>query len=142
MKCHILLCITIIVFMTANAQDFESYKWKNRLVIILSNDKDSEIFQKQLKELDSDHEGLKERKLIVYKILPEGQKITYHDGTWIYNSEMYRQYTNKNEYFKVVLIGLDGGIKLNQNKLLTIEELFSKIDVMPMRRSEINNNNK
>jgi hypothetical protein len=111
-------------------------------VIILSNDKDSEIFQKQLKELDSDHEGLKERKLIVYKILPEGQKITYHDGTWIYNSEMYRQYTNKNEYFKVVLIGLDGGIKLNQNKLLTIEELFSKIDVMPMRRSEINKNNK
>lgn len=38
--------------MTVNAQDFESHKWKNRLVIILSNDKDSEIFQKQLKELD------------------------------------------------------------------------------------------
>jgi hypothetical protein len=40
--------------------------------------------------------------------------------------------------FKVVLIGLDGGIKLQKNGQLTPEELFGTIDSMPMRRAEMN----
>ncbi|MBT8185067.1 MAG: DUF4174 domain-containing protein, partial [Eudoraea sp.] len=33
--------------------------------------------------------------------------------------------------------GLDGGIKYRKTALLTMEELFSIIDSMPMRRAEM-----
>jgi hypothetical protein len=100
------------------------------------------VFIKQLEELNSNPDGLKERKLIVYKILPESQKTANTDSTWIYDSEVHSSYTKSGELFKVILIGLDGGIKLVQNEELSTEALFSKIDAMPMRRTEINNNKK
>lgn len=39
--------------------------------------------------------------------------------------------------FSIVLIGKDGGEKLRRNSLLTTRELFSMVDVMPMRRAEM-----
>ena len=39
-----------------------------------------------------------------------------------------------------LLIGLDGGIKLRQNSILTKEKLFAIIDGMPMRRRELKKN--
>ena len=41
--------------------------------------------------------------------------------------------------FEVVLIGLDGGIKLRQTKLVSLDKLFTLIDGMPMRRNELKN---
>ena len=41
-----------------------------------------------------------------------------------------------------MLIGLDGGIKLEQIQILSAEKLFAIIDGMPMRKREIRKNNK
>jgi hypothetical protein len=46
---------------------------------------------------------------------------------------------NANEAFEIILIGLDGGIKLRKNDIVSREELFSIIDAMPMRRNEMRN---
>ena len=43
------------------------------------------------------------------------------------------------EKFRVILIGLDGGIKIEKVKAISKEELFQKIDAMPMRIREIKN---
>ena len=39
--------------------------------------------------------------------------------------------------FKLVLVGKDGGVKLEQDAVLAPEELFAVIDRMPMRRNEM-----
>jgi hypothetical protein len=140
MKYLTLLFIITIATMTANAQNFESHQWKNRLLLVLSKDGNSEIFRKQLEALNSDKSGLAERKLLIYKILPENQKTPNKDSTWIYNSELYNYYSKKEETFKVILIGLDGGIKKTQNSIVNLEDLYATIDGMPMRRSEIKSN--
>mgnify|MGYP000892552319 CR=1 FL=1 len=44
---------------------------------------------------------------------------------------------NDKENFEVILIGLDGGIKLRQTEVLTKEDLFNIVYAMPMRRSEL-----
>ena len=44
---------------------------------------------------------------------------------------------NEKEDFEVILIGLDGGIKLQRTKILTKEDLFKITDSMPMRRDEL-----
>ena len=40
--------------------------------------------------------------------------------------------------FRLILIGKDGGIKLNSRKI-SLEEIFSLIDTMPMRQEEMLN---
>lgn len=47
-------------------------------------------------------------------------------------------FSAKNE-FEVILIGLDGSIKLRQMEVLSKEDLIAIIDAMPMRKSEIKN---
>ena len=46
---------------------------------------------------------------------------------------------DQNNDFEVILIGLDGGIKLRQDQTLLKQDLFRIIDAMPMRRNEIRN---
>ena len=41
----------------------------------------------------------------------------------------------------MVLIGLDGGVKLEKQEVLSMKELFSIIDAMPMRANELRNQN-
>jgi hypothetical protein len=123
--------------MNVLSQDFSKHKWENRLVIIYSQDIDNSLYQKQLEELNNFKEGLLERKILVYHILPEIYKIGLDtDNEWKKNS----YFKSKKNNFEIVLIGLDGSIKHSQKELLTAEKLFGIIDQMPMRRIEINKN--
>ena len=47
------------------------------------------------------------------------------------------EYSTGADEFAVVLIGRDGGEKLRSAEPVTVEELFGKIDGMPMRRREL-----
>jgi hypothetical protein len=39
--------------------------------------------------------------------------------------------------FMLILLGKDGGIKLKRNDRVKLEEIFSLIDSMPMRKDEM-----
>ncbi|MBD0405038.1 DUF4174 domain-containing protein [Flammeovirga sp. EKP202] len=45
------------------------------------------------------------------------------------------------EDFEVILIGLDGSIKLKQADIMTHKDLYQLIDSMPMRKKELEENN-
>jgi hypothetical protein len=60
---------------------------------------------------------------------------------WIKGDQAFLKYNQSEESFKVLLIGLDGGVKINQNEPIFLENLKEIIDRMPMRRSEIENKN-
>lgn len=142
---HIITFLNILVMTTLNmnAQDLQKHQWENRLVLIFAENEKLEVYQNQLEELISSKEGLTDRKIIIYYILPEKYKIgIYPESKWEKSDELFKKFSKNDSQFKVVLIGLDGGIKLQQNKLLSIEKLFSTIDKMPMRRIEIKNKNK
>ena len=55
----------------------------------------------------------------------------------IKSDRLYNDYKKTDSGFEVVLLGLDGGIKLQQGELLQLERLYAIIDAMPMRRREI-----
>ena len=40
-----------------------------------------------------------------------------------------------------MLIGLDGGCKLESNKVVSATQIFDQIDQMPMRQQELRNQN-
>lgn len=128
--------------MAVNAQDLKDHQWKDRLVLVLADNKDKQNFQKQLAELQKDREALKERKLVIYQILPDKFTTGFKPESWKNNSELYHKYKTNNQDFQVLLIGLDGSIKLEQSAVLSLKKLFSTIDSMPMRQSEMRQNPK
>ncbi len=135
----LIICFLIAMTYTIQAQDIASHKWKNRLVLILTDDIGNATFENQIQELKEDIDGLNERKLLIYQIDPSRYKIGFNKSDWTASKTLYEKFKEEETTFEVLLIGLDGGIKLRQSELLTREKLYAIIDGMPMRRAEIRN---
>jgi len=139
--------ITLLIFgfcslmMTkGSAQDLSSHKWENRIVVVKADDLNNDDYQNQIKELKQDVSGLTERKIIVYQVnkLKYKKGLTNNIGWKEIDVKSKKKYLkNSSSDFEVILIGLDGGVKLRQNEVLLYQKLFSKIDAMPMRVSEM-----
>jgi len=125
--------------MSLNAQDLSKHQWKDRLVLIIAKEK-NEKFQQQVTKLQKHQQGLKERKLVVYQILPEKYSTGFEEENWKNAPELYGKYKDEISDFRVILIGLDGGEKLEQTEILSVEKLFNTIDSMPMRQAEMRRN--
>ena len=125
--------------MNLNAQDLSKHQWKDRLVLIIAEEK-NEKFQQQITELKKHQQGLKERKLVIYQILPTKYSTGFEEENWQQSSELYHKYKAEKSGFRVILIGLDAGEKLDQTEILSAEKLFNTIDSMPMRRAEMRKN--
>ena len=121
------------------AQDMDEYQWKNRLVIILTDNMEQEDYLAQLEELKSDSEGMKERKLLVFSTTPNTYRKGVSESEWEKSEKLYKRYKKSDAPFEVLLIGLDGGIKVRKTAIFKTEDLFAMIDGMPMRQSEIKN---
>ena len=136
----LLCCFTFIYAGNSDGQEIDAYQWENRILIVKTEGSESELYLTQLEELRSQEQGLAERKLLIYQV--KGQyyrKGLKDDGEWrIINNKRLLTISNKsNSNFEVILIGLDGGIKLRRSEVLPTNELFAIIDGMPMRRREL-----
>jgi hypothetical protein len=110
------------------------FKWQNRLLIIQVNSKkESSQLQDEIYYHSSD---FNDRKLLML--------ISINDKTWILDATTAQTVSpqlnhqvlkiiNQN-LEKVLLIGLDGGIKNRYTaKTFSLEQVFNEIDLMPMR---------
>jgi len=113
---------------------------ERRWLIIVADEKNS-TFQQQLVWIEAEKEAAIERKI--------GAMLwTDHDIIPIFNSPtkniepsdyLKRKISNDKNY-EVILVGLDGRIKLRQDQPVTTDKLFSLIDSMPMRQREMRQN--
>lgn len=131
------IIISIISSNKGMSQNITSHQWESRVLLVLTDNADTSTFLNQIKELQENENGLKDRKLIVYQIKEDAFSIGLKNEKWQNSLKLYKTYKSTNSSFEVVLIGLDGGIKLRQNYILTCKKLFKTIDVMPMRKSEL-----
>jgi len=139
----VLFLILIVTAMTLHAQDLQKHQWEHRILIVHTTDADSEKFVDQLQAFNGQEKGLIERKLILYKIIGNQLELLDFknsrplDSGTISENFIYKYLQNTND-FKIILLGLDGGIKLQQESILSIDTLFNTIDAMPMRQREMN----
>ncbi len=139
----ILLITFIFTSEEMMGKDLTEHKWKNRVVLVITNDTSITMFNKQMEELRKDLPGIIDRKIVIYKILPNKYQLeTSEKSEWNISSDLFEDYKQTDSSFEVILIGLDGGIKLSKNEVLTKEELFSLIDSMSMRVRELENRRK
>ncbi len=128
--------------MNLNGQNLKKHKWRNRVLIVKTSDIKSKKYQEQLNEFKNSIEELIDRKFILYQITGDDFVLLDYKNNELNNSgKISRKLTdtilNEKENFEVILIGLDGGIKLQQTEILMKEDLFNITDSMTMRRNEL-----
>lgn len=119
----------------------QEYKWKNRILLVFSDNPQDQNYQQQLRLLNGHANGLKERDLIILNVFAD--RVEKENSTQVsdINPNVLRQYYKVNTSFTVVLIGKDGGEKKRTQTILNPQELFGIIDAMPMRRAEMEKGN-
>jgi hypothetical protein len=142
MRYHFLILLLFSLFLMMefqlNAQHFSQHQWQDRVILIHTADVDEDRWKNQLAILAADPAGLAERKLVVYQIRKGySRKGTKLQGDWTKMESPAYPPGITTQGFEIVLIGLDGGVKLRQSELLSLAELYALIDGMPMRRAEI-----
>ena len=98
-----------------------------RQVLIFGKSHQPAMVAQQLKILNNDSSGLKERDIQIIVVEKE--------------SLLWKQYKVSPINFAVLLIGKDGSEKHRTNQLLQTADLFGMIDAMPMRKSEMRKKN-
>jgi len=137
-----LVVLGALMQLNLNGQNMEKYKWQNRILIIKSPTKQDLKYLAQTKEYNNSNIEFKERKLLVYEIVGDKYRLTDYQKSK--EKSQWQDLLEKNETvldslseFEVILIGLDGGVKLKKRDVLIKEDLFKTIDRMPMRLREL-----
>ncbi len=117
----------LVVFLfaiTAQSQDLSKHHWENRLILLLTDDLKNENFTSQLDELETGIESLEEQKVIVYQVFQHKMKMGLtKQAKWTAATNLYKKYDKKNSPFEIYLIGLDGKIKLQDNRCISIGQI-------------------
>ena len=135
--------IVVIAFLTFVAKvdaamDLNRYKWKNRLLFIFAPHDSHPLLIHLKNEASARNQEIVDRDLLIFEILENGSSLV--DSTRLEN-QMVRNIRQKflvsSGQFTVVLVGKDGGVKLRRDGQVKLDEIFSLIDAMPMRREEM-----
>ncbi|WP_299610445.1 DUF4174 domain-containing protein [uncultured Aquimarina sp.] len=131
------LSFLLLLPLLTYAQDLTEHRWQDRLIIISANSYQHPKLLEQVKEFQNKTEELADRKLIIYQITPSSYIKGIEKNQPTKDNTLYKKYDTTNKNFKVILIGLDGGRKLQSSKVVSATQIFDQIDQMPMRRQEI-----
>jgi hypothetical protein len=135
------ILIGIMTLDNMSSQDLKKHQWENRVLLIVAQNEDSKEYRNQIAALHKLQDELMERKVLVYCVLPQQYSIMNFEtksNNWTSSTTLFDEFADKKDGFKVILIGMDGGTKLERSEVLTASELFGTIDAMPMRRAELN----
>lgn len=97
-----------------------------RVLYIFGSGKHQLLVDNQVRLLRDMENGCRERDLDIIQVnkLSDQQKYL-------------KQYGVREAEFRVILIGKDGGVKLNSQQPVTVNQIFELIDSMPMRQHEM-----
>jgi hypothetical protein len=111
------LLFTVSVLLTSVYQE-------KRMLIIYADKASNPLLKKQMDILKTDPRGIEERDIQIKTYYLELDRARFEQQ-------------NIKGGFTIILVGKDGGNKLRQTSPLTLKQLYSTIDAMPMRRQEM-----
>ncbi|MBV6653198.1 MAG: DUF4174 domain-containing protein [Mameliella sp.] len=139
MKKFIWLCGVMHMSCLCNGQPLQHHLWKHRVVLVFASNEQDDAFQRQYRLWTTEPGEVTDRQLILYQIFkkggidPEGK-----DLSPVTLKPLIARYGPlPDEGLKFVLIGKDGTVKMEHQHVVTMTELFARIDQMPMRRMEM-----
>ena len=141
----ILMALSTVRSRDAQAQslDLSLFQWKNRLLLLFAPNRNHPMFDALHKSLAARQSEASDRDLVIFEILESAASSMNNESI---DSETARLLREKFEIlrdeFTVILIGKDGGIKLNRKKKTQLDDIFALIDSMPMLQEEMRQRDK
>ncbi|UZE47543.1 DUF4174 domain-containing protein [Rhodopseudomonas sp. P2A-2r] len=125
----LVLCSMIGVAMSAEARStsLSSFQWKNRVLVVMAPGRQDESLAAQRRIFQQNASGMAERQIVLIEAADDDDR----------SRELRRQFSGGDRAFKVVLVGKDGNAAVSSDRPLAANELFGKVDAMPMRRDEM-----
>ena len=118
--------------------DLSQFQWKNRLLFLFAPNRSHPLFDVLQKSIATQQAEVADRDLVIFEILESG---TSRLDTSDLDPQVAQSLRDKFDVspgrFAVILVGKDGGIKLNQQDETRLDDIFGLIDSMPMRREEM-----
>ncbi|MBU2962380.1 DUF4174 domain-containing protein [Citreicella sp. C3M06] len=105
-------------------RDLGEMRWQYRPVLLFAPSSDDPTYMRQMALFDAARAALAERDIVV---LSDTEP----------KAASYLRQGFQPGGFRLVLVGKDGGVKLEQTEVLPPDALFAVIDRMPMRQREI-----
>ena len=119
------------------SQELKQHRWEDRVLLLLTDSLENPEYIRQTDALQQRPEELAERKLIVYTLNKGRYAKGIPPGPWNTGVAWKPDTRDVKTGFRIVLVGLDGGVKMDKQAFVPPEELWTLIDGMPMRRAEL-----
>ncbi len=130
-----LICFMQVHHSEPSIDKIADLQWKHR--IVLGVVESEAALNSAVEAMQVQENGIIDRKIAYF--LTDGQhRPTNYEGQL--NEKIWQEITQMVGDDRFILIGLDGGVKARYEKL-SLSEIFSLIDTMPMRRQEMRGNN-
>lgn len=141
----ILLLTTTISAMAQSGQPVEKtpsdFQWENRILIVIANQESDILVTEQVSNFEGSEEGFRDRDLITFFLFKNGASRLNEQPLHPTSAEdILEQFGSGQPDFRLLLIGKDGGVKLQKDSPVTVEDIFGLIDSMPMRQREMRQN--
>ncbi|WP_277182985.1 DUF4174 domain-containing protein [Caballeronia sp. BR00000012568055] len=133
----LLLCTTLALALPlcAAAASVDDYAWHKRLLIVFASQSSLPELAKQRALIADAKAGFSERDMLSIEVI--GNQV---QGTTDSADALRQRYHVAPDTFRVLLIGKDGGVKIDSHEPVEMQRVFGTIDTMPMRREEAQRN--
>jgi hypothetical protein len=115
----------------ASSVSIDQHAWHNRLLVIFAADLQSPQLAAQRAAIAETGSGFKERDLALIEVIGDSVKGASENA-----NTLRQRFGVKPHSFHALLVGKDGGVKIDSPQPISASELTSTVDAMPMRRQE------
>ncbi len=124
--------------MNAAADEWDEWRDGRRVLLVRVASPEDVRWKEQTALLSAEAEGLALRDVVVVEWTDEADLKVWPSGASVLMSVIPREIQDelRGVAWRVLLIGRDGGVKVEWNKVVPPDEIFAKIDAMPMGQSE------
>jgi len=134
----LLLCLPMSVI----AVNLDDFQWHNRLLFLVAPDFSAPTVAQARANLERRFEDVVDRDLLVIQLFLNGRSLVGDRPISISEAAQLRLELGIDpDEQLLLLIGKDGGVKRRAPLLTDVQEIFTQIDAMPMRRNEIRERN-
>jgi hypothetical protein len=132
-----LLAILLVSVASAVAYDIESHRWQDRLLVLVAPSPNLADVREARAAIAARGPAVRERRLRLLEVYADSARLDGRELPSGTTADLRDTLRVAPDSRRLLLIGLDGGVKRAVGLDTPLSELLAEIDAMPMRRQEI-----
>jgi hypothetical protein len=133
----LVLMVAALALTPSAASAMSVYQWKKRPVVVFAPSESDARLVRQKATINGARTSFLDRDVVVVYVIGGVASHDLGPGPGMSGAALRSRFRASEGAFRVLLVGKDGGIKLDSPAPIAANDLFGEIDRMPMRRDEI-----